>query len=151
PLAIELAAARLRVLSVRQISERLERDFNLLSGARRTAAPRQQTLKSAFEWSYNLLSAEERLLFRSLSIIPGSWTLGAAETIARSAGLQPYAVLDLLSQLVDKSLVTRMDRAGEEVRYRVMSTIRQFGLEKLEENGEIERTGGAFLEYITCM
>lgn len=151
PLAIELAAARLRVLSVRQISERLEHDFNLLSGARRTAAPRQQTLKSAFEWSYNLLSAEERLLFRSLSIIPGSWTLEAAETIARSAGMQPYAVLDLLSQLVDKSLVTRMDRAGEEVRYRVMSTIRQFGLEKLEENGEMERTGGAFLEYITCM
>jgi non-specific serine/threonine protein kinase len=151
PLAIELAAARLRVLSVRQISERLEHDFNLLSAASRTAVPRQQTLKSAFEWSYNLLSAEERLLFRWLSIFPGTWPLEAAETIAKSAGLQPYAVLDLLTQLVEKSLVMRMDRSGAEARYRVMSTIRQYGLEKLEETAEMKLAAEAFLKYAVCM
>ncbi len=147
PLAIELAAARLRVLSVRQISDRLERDFNLLTAASRTAVPRQQTLKAAFDWSYNLLSAEERLLFRWLSPMPGSWPLEAAETIARSAGLQPNAVLDLLTQLVDKSLVLRLNQPGESARYRVMSTIRQYGLEKLGETGEREPAGRAFLEY----
>jgi predicted ATPase len=104
PLAIELAAARMRVLSVEQISARLENSYGLLSGGR-TAPPRQRTLAAAIDWSHELLSEEEKILFRRLSVFAGGFTLSAAEEVCSGKGLERDDVLEVLSHLVDKSLV----------------------------------------------
>jgi non-specific serine/threonine protein kinase len=163
PLAIELAAARVRGLSAEQIVARLDDRFRLLTGGSRTALRRQQTLRALIDWSYDLLSDDERALLRRLSVFAGGFTLEAAEEVgtnltlrpapgAPGAGNQfplsqrtgggregvrfdaPYA-LDLLLQLVDKSLVVA-DRQGSEDRYRLLETIRQYAGEKLLETGE---------------
>jgi non-specific serine/threonine protein kinase len=136
PLAIELAAARVRVLSVAQISERLERCFRLLRTDNRTALPRQRTLRATIDWSYGLLSEEEQALFRRLSVFSGGFTLGAAEEVRAEEDTDLYEILDLLSQLVDKSLVLVTEQVGEEARYRLLETVRQYGWEKLSESGE---------------
>jgi predicted ATPase/DNA-binding CsgD family transcriptional regulator len=136
PLAIELAAARVRVLSVAQISERLERCFRLLKTDNRTALPRQRTLRATIDWSYGLLSEEEQALFRRLSVFSGGLTLGAAEEVCAEEDIEQYEILDLLSQLVDKSLVLVTEQGGEEARYRLLETVRQYGWEKLSESGE---------------
>ena len=148
PLAIELAAARAKVLSVEEISARLGDSFRLLAAGSRTAMPRQRTLHATMDWSHELLSQKERVLFRRLSVFAGGFTLEAAESICAGEELQRDEVLDLLSHLVDKSLVIMWeDRTG--TRYRLLETIRQYGKERLEEVGEAahvrERHAGYYL------
>jgi predicted ATPase/DNA-binding CsgD family transcriptional regulator len=133
PLAIELAASGVRALSVGQILERLDDRFRLLRG-HRTAAPRHRTLGATIDWSHDLLSEKEKILFRRLSVFAGSWTLEAAEEICSGDGLGEYEVLELLSSLVDKSLVVVV-RGDEESRYRMLETVRQYASEKLIESG----------------
>src|SRR2546423_2491944 len=135
PLAIELAAARVKVLSLEQIATRLDHSYRLLAGGSRTALPRQQTLQATIEWSYHLLPEKERILFRRLSVFLGSFALEAAEAVCAGNGLEQDEVLDLLSHLVDKSLVAVTQRSGE-ARYRLLETIRQYAQEKLIEFGE---------------
>jgi predicted ATPase/DNA-binding CsgD family transcriptional regulator len=135
PLAIELAAARVKVLSVEQISSRLEDSFALLTGGGRTAPIHHVTLRATMEWSHDLLSWEEQVLFRRLSVFAGGFTLEAAEGVCAGEGLEEGEVLDLLTCLVDKSLVLVMEGEGE-ARYRLLETVRQYGWEKLEESGE---------------
>jgi predicted ATPase/DNA-binding CsgD family transcriptional regulator len=135
PLAIELAAARVKVLSLEQIATRLDDSYRLLASGSRIALPRQQTLQATIDWSYNLLSEKERILFRRLSVFLGGFTLEAAEAVCAGDGIEQDEVLDLLSHLVDKSLVAVVEGGGE-VRYRLLETIRQYGQNKLPEFGE---------------
>jgi predicted ATPase len=148
PLAIELAAARTKVLSVEEISERLDDSFRLLAAGSRTAMPRQRTLHATMDWSHELLSREERVIFRRLAVFSGGFSLEAAESVCVGEDLEWDEVLDLLSQLVDKSLVTGWER-GSETRYRLLETVRQYGWEKLSESGETgqvrERHAGYYL------
>ncbi|HEX6655419.1 MAG TPA: tetratricopeptide repeat protein, partial [Candidatus Limnocylindria bacterium] len=157
PLAIELAAARMAVLSAHQIAERLDQRFVLLSGGSRTAPLRQRTLRQTVEWSYDLLSPAERTLFDRLSVFAGSFSLeaieaivdqeaaadadgaGALSAIAATAGDQPRVpILDLLSGLVNKSLVLAEPTPDGSVRYRLLETLRQYGRELLEQRGGAE-------------
>jgi predicted ATPase/DNA-binding CsgD family transcriptional regulator len=138
PLAIELAAARVRVLSVEQICSRLEGSFALLAGGRRAADPRQRTLRATMDWSHDLLSEEERVLFRRLSVFAGGSTLEAAEKVCSGEGVETAEVLEVLDRLVDKSLVMVGER-DRSARYRMLEMVRQYGREKLEESGEAER------------
>ncbi|HEX9532289.1 MAG TPA: tetratricopeptide repeat protein [bacterium] len=133
PLAIELAAARVKVLAVEQIAARLEDRFRLLTGGSRTALPRQQTLRAAMDWSYDLLSEQERTVLRRLSVFAGGWTLVAAEAVCSGDGVEASAILDLLAQLVDKSLVG-VETKGNEARYGLLETVRQYGLDRLMES-----------------
>ena len=137
PLAIELAAARVGTLSVEQISKRLGNSLELLSDGGRTAAPRQRTLKGTLDWSLDLLAEPERLLFGRLSVFAGGWTLQAAEAVGAGRGIEVGEVLDLLSGLVEKSLVVANPTAGDEARYRLLEPIRQYALKKLEGSGEV--------------
>jgi predicted ATPase/uncharacterized protein HemY len=130
PLAIELAAARVRVLSVEQIATRLDDRFRLLTGGNRTALPRQQTMRAAIDWSYELLSETERVLLGRLSVFAGGFTLEAAEAICAGDPVEEWEVLDLLEQLIEKSLVIADPEKGE-TRYRLLETIRQYGWEKV--------------------
>jgi predicted ATPase/DNA-binding CsgD family transcriptional regulator len=136
PLAIELAAARVRVLSVEQIASRLKDSFGLLTGGSRTSLPRQHTLRATIDWSYELLSENEQVLFRRLSVFAGGFTLKAAEAVCAGEGLEREEVLDLLTSLVDKSLVLVAQQQGGEARYRLLETVRQYSREKLNEAGE---------------
>jgi predicted ATPase len=148
PLAIELAAARVG-LSVEQIAARLDDSLRLLSAGSRTASPRQRTLRGTLDWSYALLSEPERRLFCRLSVFAGGWTLEAAEVVGAEGDTEQDEVLDLLSRLVEKSLVVAEATGGGRVRYRMLEPIRQFAREKLEEGGEAEevrrRHAGFFL------
>lgn len=136
PLAIELAAARIKVLAVDEIASRLDDRFSLLTGGSRTALPRHQTLRATMDWSYDLLTEPERVLFRRLSAFAGGFTLEAAEAVC-SQGLKRSEILDLLGGLVDKSLViVEADSEIGGTRYRSLETIRQYALEKLIETGE---------------
>ncbi len=137
PLAIELAAARVRSLSVHHITAHLDERFRLLTGGSRTAMARHQTLRGLIDWSYGLLSDAERTVFRRLSVFVGGWTLAAGEAVCAGHGVDRAEVVDLLARLVDKSLVL-MDDQGREVRYRLLETIRQYGLDKLAETTEAE-------------
>jgi predicted ATPase len=139
PLALELAAARLNALSVEEITERLDRGFRLLTGGSRTALPRQRTLHATLDWSYALLSAPERRLFRRLAVFAGGWRLAAAEAIGGGEGIAPTTVLDLLAQLVDKSLVLAEEQSDGSERYRLLEPVRQYGRERLEESGACAR------------
>ena len=144
PLAIELAAARVKVLRVEQIATRLDDAFRLLTGGSRTALPRQQTLRALIDWSYALLSEDERALLQQLAVFAGGWTLEAAESVcaeAGRAGLFPEDILDLLTRLVDKSLVLADHNSGQETRYGLLETVRQYAQEKLAEtdNGDLVR------------
>jgi predicted ATPase/class 3 adenylate cyclase len=143
PLAIELAAARVRALSVEQISNRLDDRFRLLTGGSRTALERHQTLRATIDWSYNLLSGDEKILLRRLSAFSGGWTLEAAERVC--AGIDDTSsddILDLLAHLVDKSLVI-LDGS----RYHILETTRQYAREKLFESVEGERLRDQHLAY----
>jgi predicted ATPase/class 3 adenylate cyclase len=135
PLALELAAARVKVLSVEQIAQRLDDRFRLLTGGSRVLLPRQQTLRALIDWSYDLLSEAERLLLRRVSVFAGGFSLEAAEAVCAGDGLEEYEVLDLLTQIVDKSLVLSEEQ-GQEVRYRLLETIRQYGEEHLRGSGD---------------
>jgi predicted ATPase/DNA-binding CsgD family transcriptional regulator len=138
PLATELAAARVNILSVEQIAARLDDAYRLLTGGRRTALPRQQTLRATMDWSYSLLSEQERILFRRLSVFAGGFTLEATEAVCTGEGIEADEILDVLSRLVDKSLILVEAREGER-RYRLLETIRQYALERLWESGEVAR------------
>src|SRR5215472_7760213 len=138
PLATELAAARVNVLSVEQIAARLDDAHQILTVGRRTALPRHQTLRATMDWSYSLLSEQERILFRRLSIFAGGCTLEAAEAICADKGIDKAQILDVLARLVDKSLVVVEDREGE-IRYRFLETIRQYSQERLWAAGEVPR------------
>jgi predicted ATPase/class 3 adenylate cyclase/tetratricopeptide (TPR) repeat protein len=135
PLAVELAAARVRMLNVEQIAARLDDRFRLLTGGSRTAMPRHQTLRALIDWSYDLLTEAERALLRRLSVFAGGCTLEASEAICAGEGLARDAVLDLLAQLVNKSLVIPDFEAGAEARYRLLETICQYSRERQLEAG----------------
>ena len=135
PLAIELAAARVRTLSVQQITAHLDERFRLLTGGSRTALPRHQTLRGLIDWSYGLLSEAERELFRRVSVFVGGWTLEASVAVCAGADVDRYDIVDLLGRLVDKSLCL-IDGEGSDPRYRLLETIRQYGFEKLAETSE---------------
>ena len=130
PLAIELAAARVRALSVDEIAARLHDRFTLLTGGARTALPRQRTLEAAVAWSYDLLDDEERLLFARLSVFAGSFDLAAAEAVCSADPIRRDRILDLLTRLVDKSLVTVV-RSGGGTRYRLLETLREYARNRL--------------------
>jgi predicted ATPase/DNA-binding CsgD family transcriptional regulator/DNA-binding XRE family transcriptional regulator len=139
PLALELAAARVLVLSAEQIAARLDDRFKLLTGGSPTALPRQQTLRGTLDWSYELLSAPEQMLLRRLAVFAGGWILEAAESVCAGEGLESDAVLDLLQELVSKSLVLVWHEAHV-VRYRLLETVRQYAWERLREADEQEDT-----------
>jgi predicted ATPase len=135
PLAIELAAARLRSMSVRQVADRLGDRFRLLTGGSRTAVARHQTLRAVVAWSWDLLSTEERHLAERLAVFAGGATQGSAEDVCRGDELPAEDVLDLLAALADKSLVQII--GGSTPRYRMLETIREYGVERLTDSGEI--------------
>ena len=149
PLAIELAAAKTRVLGVEQISKRLDDRFRLLTGGSRTALERHQTLRAAIDWSYNLLSPTEQVLFQRLSVFVGGWTLEAAESVCEAGSVGSEEVLNLLEQLIHKSLVIKEEEHGES-RYQMLETIHQYAHEKLveadEEQGIRDRHQNYFLK-----
>ena len=135
PLAIELAAARVRALSLDDILGSLHDRFRLLTGGARTAVRRQQTLRASVDWSHALLTEPERVLFRRLAVFLGGFDLDAAQAVAGTSEVERYQVLDQLSLLVDKSLVIA-ENATARTRYRLLETVRQYALEKLGESGE---------------
>ena len=135
PLAIELAAARVSVLSVEQIGQRLQDRFKLLAGGAAPSLPRQRTMQAAMDWSHDLLTQEERLLLRRLSVFAGRFSLEAVECVCAGDGLAPSQVLDALAGLADKSLVL-VEGAADQGRYRLLQTVRQYASGKLEA-GEI--------------
>ena len=137
PLAIELAAARLRMMRVQQIAERLDDRFKLLTGGSRTVLPRQQTLEAAIDWSYDLLPDDEKVLFARLAVFMGGFTLESAESVCSADPLDEYTVLELLGNLVDKSLVQAEDH-GSSVRYRMLETLRQYARAKLAVSDEVQ-------------
>ena len=148
PLAIELAAARIKVLSVDEIAKRLDDRFSLLTAGSRTAIPRHQTLRATIDWSYDLLTEPERILLRRLSVFAGGFTLEAAEAVC-SQVMKRSDILDLLGRLVDKSLVIvePADAEVSETRYRLLETIRQYALEKLVGIGEASFIRDEHLEF----
>jgi predicted ATPase len=137
PLAIELAAARIKVLSAAEIAARLDDRFSLLTAGSRTAIPRHQALRATMDWSYDLLTEPEQIMFRRLSVFVGGFTLEAAEAVCAQGGLRREDILDLLGRLVDKSLViVERGEANGGTWYRLLETIRQYALEKLVASGE---------------
>jgi non-specific serine/threonine protein kinase len=150
PLAIELAAARVRALTVEQIAERLDDRFRLLTGGSRTSLPRQQTLRATVDWSYDLLSEAERVLLHHLSVFSGGWALEAAEAVCGGDAVPSSAVLDLLVQLVDRSLVLA-EPQGVEERYRLLETVRQYAREKLLEAGEANGVRDRHRDYFLSL
>ncbi len=152
PLAIELAAARVKGLTVDQISKRLDDRFRLLTGGSRTGLPRQQTLRAMIEWSYDLLSEPERLLLRRLAVFISDWTLEAAEAVcaepdpAEGSNGSPIEVMDILLKLVDKSLVIAEEK-GRQARYRMLESIREYASEKLTESEEVNLLRARHLEF----
>jgi predicted ATPase len=145
-LAIELAAPRIKVLSVEQLTQRLDERFKLLSGGSRTARPRHQTLRALIGWSYDLLSAAERRFLRRSAIFRGGWTLEAAETVCADPDEVAWNALDLVVALVDKSLIVVVDDGGER-RYRLLESTRQFAAEQLDEAGEREEVAMSHCRY----
>ena len=150
PLAIELAAARVRSLSVEEISRRLDQRFRLLTGGSRDRLPRQQTLRALIDWSYDLLTEPEKTLLRRLSVFAGGWTLSAAEVVCAGEPVEDFEVLDLLTALVDKSLVVA-EPAGDGMRYRLLETIRQYGMDRLGERGEVEAVRDGHLAWCVAL
>jgi predicted ATPase len=142
PLAIELAAARVRALSLAEIVDGLHDRFRLLTGGARTAVRRQQTLQASVDWSHALLTAPERVLFRRLAVFLGGFDLDAAQAVAGGGEVERYQVLDELTLLVDKSLVVADDTEGR-TRYRLLETVRQYALQKLGESGEADARADA--------
>jgi predicted ATPase/DNA-binding SARP family transcriptional activator/DNA-binding CsgD family transcriptional regulator len=138
PLAIELAAARAGMLSAEQIARRLSDSLKLLTRGDRITSPRQRTLRGTLDWSYNLLSEPERRLFGRLSVFAGEWTLESAEAVGSGEGLKEEDVLDLLTELVDRSLVIVGAAVDSAPRYRMLEVVRQYANEKLEAGGEAD-------------
>ncbi len=135
PLALELAAARVRVMSPEQISARLDDQFSLLTGGARTALPRQRTLQATIEWSYQMLDEDEQAVFQSLSVFVGGFAAEGAEQVAATNQITGFAVTDLVHRLVDKSLVVASEEPDGSIRYRLLETIRQFAADELVKAG----------------
>src|SRR5262249_54300308 len=151
PLALELAAARVRVLGIEQLAARLDDRFRLIVGGNRTAPRRQQTLRATVEWSYGLLSESERRLFECLAAFAGRWTLDAAEAVCSGAGLEAGDVLDLLVQLVDKSLILVDAMTAGPVRYWMLETIRHYAHERLAARGAMRSTARRHAAYFIAL
>jgi predicted ATPase/class 3 adenylate cyclase/DNA-binding CsgD family transcriptional regulator len=149
-LAIELAAARVRALSLAEILDSLRDRFRLLTGGARTAVRRQQTLRASVDWSHALLTEPERVLFRRLAVFLGGFNFDAARAVAGSGEVERYQVLDQLTLLVDKSLVVA-DDAGGRTRYRLLETVRQYALEKLGESGEADAVRARHRDHYTAL
>ena len=144
PLALELAAALLPMLSVDQFAARLDERFALLKHGRRTAGARQQSLQATLDWSYALLTPAEQALFPCLAVFAGSWDLNAIEQVCASSTPETYSLVETLVQLVNKSLVVAEEQEGlesdtTEVRYRLLDTMQQYALEKLEQSGALQQ------------
>ncbi|HLZ64845.1 MAG TPA: adenylate/guanylate cyclase domain-containing protein [Aliidongia sp.] len=135
PLALELAAARLSVMSVSEITSGLSERFRLSTRDCRGVPPRHRTLQATMDWSYGLLSAEEQRMFRGAGVFAGTWTLDAATQVLGEAGASPWQVLDLIGALVDKSLIVA-EKAGQERRFRLLETMRAYALDRLDAAGE---------------
>ncbi|MFZ0905645.1 MAG: NB-ARC domain-containing protein, partial [Mycobacterium sp.] len=150
PLAIELAAARMRSLSLDEIIDGLHDRFRLLTGGARTAVPRQQTLRASVDWSHELLPEPERLVLRRLAVFMGGFELDAAKAVAGDADAPPYQIRDELSSLVDKSLVVA-DVNRHDTRYRLLETVRQYALEKLDESGEADMVHTRHRDHYTAL
>ncbi|MET8799860.1 BTAD domain-containing putative transcriptional regulator [Nocardia sp. NPDC004568] len=153
PLAIELAAARLRTMSLDQLADRLDDRFRLLTGGSRTAIPQHRTLRAVVDWSWELLTDAERTVLRRLAVFAGGASLAAVEQVCSdtgdgpNTGVEPWEVLELLTALTEKSLLLT---AGEtEPRYRMLDTIRQYARDRLEESGEADAARRAHLGYFT--
>ncbi|MDA2810227.1 LuxR C-terminal-related transcriptional regulator [Nocardiopsis sp. RSe5-2] len=144
PLAIELATVRLRALPLQRLVERLEDRFQLLTGGTRASLPRHQTLRTGIEWSHDLCTPQERVLWRRLSVFAGGFDADAAEEVCAGEGLERGEVLEALIGLVDKSVVLRADRGGD--RYRQLDTLREYGAERLAEAGEEQEYRGRHVE-----
>ncbi len=153
PLAIELAAARVRSLSLAEILDSLHDRFRLLTGGARTAVRRQQTLRASVDWSHALLTQPERVLFRRLAVFLGGFNLDAARAIAGGGDVERFQVLDQLSLLVDKSLVVVCDSevSGGRTRYRLLETVRQYAVEKLGESGEADTVRTRHRDHYTAL
>jgi predicted ATPase len=148
PLAIELAAARVRALSPDEIVGSLHDRFRLLTGGARTAVRRQQTLRASVDWSHALLTETERILFRRLAAFQGGFDLDAAQAVAGDGEVERYQILDQLALLVDKSLVLAENTSGR-TRYKLLETVRQYAQEKLGESGEAERVRRRHRDHYT--
>ncbi len=147
PLAIELAAARIKLLPPQALLARLRYRLHVLTSAARDVPPRQQTLRNTLAWSYDLLDAQEQRLFRRLSVFVGGCTLEAVEGLYMAFGEMPTDVLDGMATLLDKSLLQQTEQEGEEPRLVMLETIREYGLEALAESGEMESTRQAHATY----
>ena len=150
PLAIELAAARVRALSLTEIVDSLHDRFRLLTGGARTAVRRQQTLRASVDWSHALLTEPERVLFRRLAAFMGGFDLDGAQSVCGGGDVERYQVLDQLALLVDKSLVVA-DESGSRTRYRLLETVRQYALEKLGESGEADAVRTRHRDHYTAL
>jgi predicted ATPase/class 3 adenylate cyclase len=150
PLAIELAAARVRSLSVEEINTRLDNRFRLLTGGSKTALPRQQTLRALIDWSYGLLMDQEKRRLCRLSVFLGGWTLAAAEQVCSGEGIEEWQVLDLLTSLVDKSLVIA-EVQEQTARYRLLETVRQYARDRLAEGEEGMGVRGRHRDYFLAL
>lgn len=145
-LAIELAAPRLRVLTIDQLADRLAERFRLLTGGKRDVLAHHQTLRALIDWSYELLSENERILLRRTALFPGGWSIGAAVEVCAGDSFEEWDILDHLTTLVDKSLI--VSEAGEvEQRYRMLESTREYALERLQESGERDAVAGKQADY----
>jgi non-specific serine/threonine protein kinase len=150
PLAIELAAPRVRSMSVEEVSQRLDRRFGLLTGGSRTALPRHRTLRALIDWSYDLLSDAEKAMLRRVSVFAGGWTLEAAEQVCIGDDVDAREVLDLLTSLADKNLVSAEAYEGA-TRYGLLETVRHYALDRLWESGEEMRAQARHLAYYLAL
>lgn len=151
PLALELAAARVRGLGVEAVASRLGERFGLLAGGRRTGLPKERSFRAAVDWSYDLLSEQERRVFERLSVFAGGFTLEAAEAVASARTVEVREVPDLLARLVDRSLVQRAEAEPSPVRYRLLEPLRQYAGERLASRGETEAARRSHLECFLSM
>lgn len=146
PLALELAAAQVRVLGPEQIARGLGESFGLLTGSERVALPRQRTLEASVEWSYRLLAEKERVLLTRLSVFAGGFSLEAAETVCEGDPIDPYEILDLLTRLVDKSLVN-VEESSEEIRYSLLETVRDYARRRLFDSDDATTFRNRHLDF----
>jgi predicted ATPase/class 3 adenylate cyclase len=151
PLAIELAAARVKLLPPRALLARLSQRLHLLTGGPRSLPVRQQTLRSTIQWSYDLLGPQEQALFHLLSVFVDGWQLSAAEALCQDTGQADLDVLNTLSALLDNSLIQSSEEGAEEPRFLMLQTVREFGLERLTASGELERTRVAHAHYFLAL
>jgi predicted ATPase len=151
PLAIELAAARVKLLPPQALLARLSQRLQLLTGGSRSLPVRQQTLRSTIQWSYDLLGPKEQTLFHLLSVFVDGWTLEAAEALCQEIGQADLDVLNTLSALLDNSLIQSSEEEAEEPRFRMLQTVREFGLERLAASGELEKTRVAHAHYFLAL